>query len=296
MRGDTIGADAPDVAAIAAAHRGSRAALIAILREVQAARGYLPEDALRAVARHTGRSLVDVYAVASFYHSFSLKPRGRHTVCACLGTACHVRGGQQVVEALSRELGVRAGETTPDGEFTLETANCLGACALGPVVVVDGRYFAKVNPGKVRRILSQARSGVAAPEAADGERALVTEAVCPECGRPLLDAARPIDGYPSLQVSAQCNGWRGRARISCVDGVLDGAPENAAALERVRLFCPHCSAGLNDLLRCGECGVPTVSVLAGDGALVQMCGCGEQRVRRAEVEGAGARREIAQLS
>lgn len=132
--------------------------LIAILDGIQETYGYLPEDALRAVAGKTGRSLVDVYGVATFYRSFSLQPRGEHTISVCLGTACHVRGARMIVEEFERQLGIHAGETTPDGAFTLETVNCLGACALGPIVALDGRYYSKVTTAKVARILRQART------------------------------------------------------------------------------------------------------------------------------------------
>ena len=139
-------------------HNGRRGGLIAILEEVQRYYGYLPEQALRAVARRTGRSLVDVYGVATFYRSFSLKPRGRSLISVCLGTACHVRSAPMIAEEFERRLGIRAGETTADGEFTLETVNCLGACALGPIVVVNGKYFSNVTTGQVRRILKKARA------------------------------------------------------------------------------------------------------------------------------------------
>jgi len=133
--------------------------VIATLDAIQAEYGYLPEGALRLVSEATGRPLVDVYGVATFYRSFSLKPRGRHLVCVCVGTACHVRGAPVVVEEFERQLGVNAGDTTPSREFTLDTVNCVGACALGPIVVADGRYFANTNSVKVRRILETTRAG-----------------------------------------------------------------------------------------------------------------------------------------
>ena len=140
-------------------HDGARGALIAVLDAIQTEYGYLPEVALRAVAGATGRPLVDLYAVATFYRSFSLRPRGRHCIHVCLGTACHVRGAPAVLEELERRLGIRAGETTPDGEFTLETVNCLGACALGPIVAAGGRYFSQVTVAKVKAVLREIRSG-----------------------------------------------------------------------------------------------------------------------------------------
>lgn len=138
-------------------HDGRRGGLIAILQDIQEHYGYLPEQALRTVARRTKHSLVDVYGVATFYRSFSLQPRGEHLISVCLGTACHVRGAPAVVEEFERQLGIRAGETTPDMRFTLETVNCLGACALGPIVVLDGQYFPNVNTSQVKRILSNGR-------------------------------------------------------------------------------------------------------------------------------------------
>jgi len=91
--------------------------------------------------------------VATFFQAFSLKPRGRHTITVCLGTACHVKGGQRLVDKMERDFGLKPGETTEDERFTLETANCLGCCALGPVVVVDGKYESQVNPEKLEKVL-----------------------------------------------------------------------------------------------------------------------------------------------
>ena len=152
-----------DILKILARHEDGRGGLIAILQDIQERCGYLPAKALKTVAERTGRSMVDIYGVATFYRSFSLQPRGRHTICVCLGTACHVRSAPRIVEQFERQLGVEAGQTTPDRQFTLETVNCLGACALGPIVVLDGRYYSKVDPAKVNRILKTAQA--AAPQA-----------------------------------------------------------------------------------------------------------------------------------
>jgi len=150
--------DSQDILGILEKHHEDGRGLIAILEEIQAKYGYLSEKALRTLGDRTGHSLVDIYGVATFYRSFSLQPRGKHLISACLGTACHVRAAPRIVEELERQLGIRAGETTPDKEFTLETVNCLGACALGPVVVVDGRYFSHVDTAAVKRILEAARA------------------------------------------------------------------------------------------------------------------------------------------
>lgn len=129
--------------------------LISILEDIQEHYNYLPADAIKEVAKQLKLSLVDVYGVATFFHAFSLKPRGKHLVTVCLGTACHVRGGPKIATEIERLLNIKSGETTKDNEFTLETVNCLGACALGPIVVVDGEYHGQVSTRKVKSILDK---------------------------------------------------------------------------------------------------------------------------------------------
>ena len=130
-------------------------ALISILQEIQGEYNYLPQEALIRVSEALNIPLIDVVGVATFYKAFSLEPRGKHTITVCLGTACHVRGGPKIVEEFERNLGIKVGETTKDNEFSLETVNCLGCCAIGPVVVVDGEYHAKTTIGKVKTILKK---------------------------------------------------------------------------------------------------------------------------------------------
>ncbi len=130
-----------------------REALIPILQDIQSDLNWLPEDVLRAVAEKLQVPLIDVYGVASFYRTFSLKPRGKHIVTVCVGTACHVRGGQRIVDEIGRRLEIAPGETTPDKNFTFETVNCLGCCAIGPIVVIDGEYYGEMTTGKVGSIL-----------------------------------------------------------------------------------------------------------------------------------------------
>ena len=134
-------------------------ALIAVLQDIQKQANWLPPEDLATVARLLKVPESRIYAIASFYRAFSLKPRGKHLVHVCLGTACHVRGGVRVKEAIERELGIEAGETTADKEFTIETVNCLGACALGPVAVVDGDYHGQMNPRKVTTMLGTYTDG-----------------------------------------------------------------------------------------------------------------------------------------
>lgn len=131
---------------------GTPDSLISILQDVQSEFGYLPEGVLRQIAESLSLPLIQVYGVATFFKAFSLEPRGKHTVQVCLGTACHVRGAPAVLGELERRLGVKAGETTEDRQFTLETVNCVGACALGPIVVND-KYYGQMNAGKVKKML-----------------------------------------------------------------------------------------------------------------------------------------------
>jgi NADH:ubiquinone oxidoreductase subunit E len=145
-------------------HNSRPGGLVSILQEIQSEYNYLPSEALRIVADQNGRSLIDVYGIATFYKSFSLTPRGKHVVTVCMGTACHVRGGPWIVEELERKLEICPGETTKDGLFTLETVNCLGACALGPIMVIDGEYYGQMTIKKVSEILP--KYGYVSPEEA----------------------------------------------------------------------------------------------------------------------------------
>ena len=133
--------------------------LIGILQDVQEHYRYLPKHPLERVAELLNVPLAQVYAVATFFKAFSLEPRGEHELHVCMGTACHVRGAQQVLEELQRELDINAGETTADKFVTLETVNCVGACALGPIVVVDGEYHGHITPMKSVSVIPQNDKG-----------------------------------------------------------------------------------------------------------------------------------------
>ena len=147
--------DYKKVEVIVSKYSGNRDSLVSILQDVQSEYRYLPEDALRVVAGKLDLQLIQVYGVATFFKAFSLKPRGEHIVSVCLGTACHVRGAPAVLDEVKRQLGIEPGETTRDMQFSLETVNCLGACALGPIMVVDGKYHGQMSPGKVKKVLKQ---------------------------------------------------------------------------------------------------------------------------------------------
>ena len=127
--------------------------LVSILQDIQAEYNYLPREALVEVSQGLGIPLTQVYSVATFFKAFSLKPRGRHLINVCLGTACHVRGAVRVLEAIQRKLGINPGETTEDLKYTLETINCVGACALGPIVIVDEEYSGEMKTEKVKPLL-----------------------------------------------------------------------------------------------------------------------------------------------
>jgi NADH-quinone oxidoreductase subunit E len=148
-----MGVDFKKVDTIVDEYGCNRDSLISILQDVQSEYRYLPEDVLRQVARRLELPLIQVYGVATFFKAFSLKPRGEHMVRVCLGTACHVRGAPAVLDEVKRRLGVEPGETTKDMQFTLETVNCLGACALGPLLVMDDKYQGQMSPGKIRKVL-----------------------------------------------------------------------------------------------------------------------------------------------
>ena len=136
-------------------HSCEESALITILQEIQDLYDYLPAWALRYVSEKLDVPLIQVYGVASFYKAFHLTPRGKHLIRVCLGTACHVRGGKRVIEELERKLNITVGETTKDLNFTLERVNCLGCCALGPIVMIDESYYGHMSPAKIGSLIEQ---------------------------------------------------------------------------------------------------------------------------------------------
>ncbi|MBE0431828.1 NADH-quinone oxidoreductase subunit NuoE [candidate division WOR-3 bacterium] len=133
-------------------HQRSR--IIQILNDIQKLQTYLRRDALEHVSRRLHIPLSRLYSLATFYSAFSLKPRGKHLVTVCMGTACHVRGAPAVLSRLEDRLKIKPGETTTDDEYTLKTVNCLGACALAPIVVVDEEYHGQTTADKVERLLA----------------------------------------------------------------------------------------------------------------------------------------------
>jgi NADH-quinone oxidoreductase subunit E len=143
----------PKLKTILERYQRDPAMLVAILQDVQAEYNYLPKETLTWISEGLDVPLTRVYSVATFFKAFSLKPRGRHVINVCLGTACHVRGAGRVLDEIGRQLDIKAGETSEDFRFTLETVNCVGACALGPVVIIDGKYSGQMNTDKVKTLL-----------------------------------------------------------------------------------------------------------------------------------------------
>jgi len=261
-----------DTSRILKKHAEDKGRLIAVLEEIQAEYGYLTEESLRTVSKEIGLPLVDVYSVATFYRSFSLKPRGKHLIYACLGTACHVRGAPRVVEEFERQLGIKSGQTTADMEFTLETVNCLGACALGPVVVIDGHYFSKVRKSKVSQLLENARNGNGKLRIENDKRIFPINVNCPHCNHSLRDETFSIDGQPSIRVIISSNQKKGWLRLSCLYGSYNFACEFDVPMDSVVNFiCPHCNVEFHSTLDCSVCAAPMVPMFIDGGGIVQIC-------------------------
>ncbi|MGI6677675.1 MAG: NAD(P)H-dependent oxidoreductase subunit E [Dehalobacterium sp.] len=134
-------------------YRGDSTALIRLLQDINREFRYLPKEALERVAEKLNIPLSQLYSMATFYKSFKLTPGGQHEIHVCMGTACHVRGSQKILETFSQKLSIQPGETTSDGQYTLETVNCLGACALGPLVTIDGKYSGNLKPKDAEKLL-----------------------------------------------------------------------------------------------------------------------------------------------
>jgi NADH-quinone oxidoreductase subunit E len=261
-----------EVQKIVTKHEEDIGDLISILEDIQNKYSYLPVEALKIVAEQTGRSLVDIYGVATFYKAFSLSPRGKHLISVCLGTACHVRNAPQIIEEFERQLGIRSGGTTPDREFTLESVNCLGACALGPIVVVDGHYFSKVTTSKVKQILKNAKAGLDKVSIKKDKRVFPVEVSCVRCNHSLMDPDYLVDGLPAIKVIVSFKNKHGWLLLSCLYGSYKVSSEfNIPDDTIINFFCPHCNAELSSSTDCTECSAPMVAMIVKGGGMVQLC-------------------------
>ncbi len=143
----------------------ARTASLAVLQDIQREYNYLPREALELTAERLCMPVGEVYSMATFFKAFSLEPRGDHICKVCLGTACHVGGGPRILEQMERDLGINAGDTTPDGKFSVEAVRCVGACALSPVVILDEHIHGNMTAPKASKLISSVRQGEASPEA-----------------------------------------------------------------------------------------------------------------------------------
>ena len=268
-----------EVVGILKRHDGNRGGLISMLEDIQAKHNYLPPEILKALSEKTGRSLVDIYGVATFYKSFSLRPRGKHLCSVCVGTACHVRGAPAVADEFARQLGTPPGHMTADKEFTLDTVNCLGACALGPIVVVDGHYFSKVSPTRVGQIIKKAKRGLDDTDPKGDPRIFPVGVNCSRCNHSLMDPEYPIDGCPSIRVTVSFERKHGVLRLSSLYGKHTVDYEHEVPVGTVvDFFCPHCHAEMRGISTCPTCDAPMVSMIVRGGGIIRICsrrGCRE---------------------
>ncbi len=136
-------------------YKDEKTPLMMILSDIQREYGYIPLEVQQLVSEKTGISVAEIYGVVTFYSFFSLTPKGKYVIGCCLGTACYVNGAQQVIDKFSEELGIKPGETTEDGMYTLDALRCLGACGIAPAVTINGKVYPKMSAGKVRGVLDQ---------------------------------------------------------------------------------------------------------------------------------------------
>jgi len=221
-------------------HKNGFGEIIPILEDIQSRYGYLPENILKTVAQKTRHSLVDIYGVATFYKYFSLKPRGDHLISVCMGTACHVRQSPVILKEFQNQLGIDAGETTSDKKFTLETVNCLGACARGPIVVIDGHYFSNVKKTQVKQILKNTLHGLDKTDVRNDQRIFPVKLRCPHCNHSLQEEEYIIDGSPAIRLTVSFGQKHGWIRLSSLYGSYSIKSEYKIPKDTiVNFFCPH---------------------------------------------------------
>ncbi|MFC2111755.1 NAD(P)H-dependent oxidoreductase subunit E [Bacteroidota bacterium] len=246
--------------------------LISILQEVQKYYNYLPVDVLNILSEKLEMSLRDIYGVASFYRSFSFSPKGDHVLTTCLGTACHVRGGQKIADSINNELNINSGETTKDMMFTHETANCLGCCAIGPIVMVDGEYHSGIRPGSIKKFIKEIRSGSDRVRKDKSRLDFPIEVSCPRCNHSLMKPEHIIDNLPCIHVTISYNRKHGWLRLSSLYGSFSFECEIEVPFEtELNFFCPHCHEDLGGSSECPECGAKMILMIVRGGGTVQIC-------------------------
>jgi len=150
--------DLAKVDAIIKKYKSDATSLLAIMQDVQDEENYLPREAVDHISKQLSVPTARIYSMATFFESFHLEPRGKHICTVCMGTACHVRGAQRLVEQLERDLEVKSGSTTEDLSFTVEEVNCVGACALGPLVIIDGEYHGNVTSNQLTKVIKKLKT------------------------------------------------------------------------------------------------------------------------------------------
>lgn len=146
------------LSAILDKYRNEQGTIIGLLQDISEEYKYLPEEVLGRVSEELDIPLSKLYGLATFYKSFKLEPVGKNHICICVGTACHINGAAKIVESLERELNIKEGETTEDKQFSFETVNCLGACALGPLVLINDQYKSKMDQNKLLKLISKSKN------------------------------------------------------------------------------------------------------------------------------------------
>jgi len=246
--------------------------LISILQEIQKYYNYLPMDALKMLSEKLNMPLRDIYGVASFYNSFSFHPKGKHVITTCLGTACHVRGGQKIADAINQELNIDSGETTEDRNFTHETVACLGCCAMGPIVVADGEYHSDIRPGTVKKFISDIKKGSAETDLENDRKIIPIEVSCPRCNHSLMKPEHLIDNRPCIHVTVSLKRKHGWLRLSSLYGSYNFESEFEIPYElKANIFCPHCHEDLVGSSECPECGAKMILMIVRGGGTVQIC-------------------------
>ncbi|MBM2813688.1 MAG: hypothetical protein HW421_450 [Ignavibacteria bacterium] len=249
-----------------------RNGLISNLENIQAKYGYLPQKELFDLSKATNQSLTDIYGAATFYKAFNLKPTGKHRISSCLGTACHVRNAPSILEEFENKLNIKVGNTTKDREFSLESVNCLGACALGPIAVIDGHYFSKVTKNKVSTILDEARKGFNHIEVTTDQRIFPVELSCSRCNHSLMDMEHLIDEYPGIHVTVSYKDNHGWFLMSALYGSYNVSSQFELPPDAVvQIFCPHCHSSLIGASECPECGIKMVPMIIRGGGIAQIC-------------------------
>ena len=246
--------------------------LISVLQEVQKYYNYLPQDSIKIISQKLDIPLRDIYGVASFYKSFSFKPKGKHIITTCLGTACHVRGGQKIADAINRELKINIGETTKDDMFTHETAACLGCCAIGPIVVADGEYHSGIRPDSVKTFIKEIRKGSDGMDIENDKKIIPIEVSCPRCNHSLMKSEHLIDNRPCIHITVSLKRKHGWLRLSSLYGSYNYESEFEIPLElRANFFCPHCHEDLVGSSECPECGAKMILMIVRGGGTIQVC-------------------------